>query len=179
MTELDPKTFDVDAWLTGAKLPEHSVVVYGRADLLAVADDLQRRITAAEEDEAADSAPERAVGEQLESARLREEYGAIAEEFDASAMTIRVRALPESVTTVLEAKQERGEIRKEDRFLHDIVAGAVEPQLSLEQVIRMREKIGGAQTMKIWRAIFQATGEQPEVSPAFLPRRSGQGTGQE
>ena len=176
---IDPKTFDVDAWLTGAKLPEHSVVVYGRADLLARADDLQRRIAAAEQDEAADAAPERAVGEQLESARLREEYEAIAEEFDASALTIRVRALNPDESGPIQKAVDDKEIPAEEQILHEIAAAAIEPTFTVEQLRVMQKRIGPAQVKKIWDAVFRSTGEQPQVSPAFLPRRSGQGTGQE
>ena len=175
MTELDPKTFDVDAWLTGAKLPEHSVEVYARADLLAVADDLVRRIGRAETDESL----ERSLGEGESAAALREQYEAVMEEFKASALTVRVRAVKESETTVLDGKVERGEVRKEDRPLHEISIASLEPRLTVDQVQKMREALGPAQITKIWNAVFRATGEQPEVSPAFLPKRSGQGTGQE
>lgn len=175
MSELDPKTFDVDAWLTGAKLPEHSVEVYRRGDLLAVADDLVRRIGQAELDEGLDRSLEDAVA----SASLRDEYEAVMAEFKASALTVRVRAVKESEMAVLDAKVERGEIRKEDRALHEISIASVEPKLTVEQVQRMRETIGPAQVQKIYSAVFRATGEQPQVSPAFLPKRSGQGTGQE
>lgn len=174
-TELDPQTFDVDAWLTGAKLPEHSVEVYRRGDLLAVADDLIRRIGQAERDEDL----ERALGEGESAAALREQYERVLAEFKASALTIRVRAVKESETDVLNGKVERGEVRKEDRPLHEISIAAVEPKLTVEQVQRMREALGPAQITKVWDAVFRATGQQPEVSPAFLPRRSGQDTGQE
>ena len=40
MTET-PETFDLDAWLDGAKRTERSVTVYGRGDLLAVIDKLE------------------------------------------------------------------------------------------------------------------------------------------
>jgi hypothetical protein len=175
MTELDPTMFDVDAWLTGAKLPEHSVEVYGRADLLAKADDLIRRIGQAERDEDL----ERSLGEGESPSVLREQYEAVVAEFKASARTIRVRAVKESETVVLNAKVERGEVRAEDRMLHEIAIASVEPKLTVDQVQKMREALGPAQVTKVWNAVFRATGEQPEVSPAFLPRRSGQETGRE
>jgi hypothetical protein len=175
MSDLDPKTFDFDEWLSGAKLPEHSVEVYARADLLAVADDLIRRISQAETDEEL----ERSLHETIAAAELRERYEAVMEEFKASALTFRVRAVKDSETAVLDAKVERGEIRKEDRPLHEIAVASVEPKLTFDQVQRMREVIGPAQITKVWNAVFRATGEQPEVSPAFLPRRSGQGSGRE
>lgn len=175
MSELDPKTFDVDEWLTGAKLPEHCVEVYRRGDLLAVADDLIRRIGQAEVDEGL----ERALGEGESAAALREQYEQVVAEFKASAMTFRVRAIKESEMAVLDAKVERGEIRKEDRGAHEIALASVEPKLTVEQVQKMRDVVGPAQVQKIYSAVFRATGEQPQVSPAFLPKRSGQGIGQE
>jgi hypothetical protein len=178
MSELDPKTFDVDEWLTGAKLPEHSVVVYGRADLVAQADELERRIADAERDEEA-AIGEYSVGEQRESARLREEYEALADEFAKSARTFRVRAVKPSERDILDAKEERGEIRKGERGLHEIAVALVEPRMTVDQIRKMRETIGDAQVAKIMNALVRATGEQPEVSPAFLPRRSGRDAGRE
>lgn len=175
MTELDPKTFDVDAWLTGAKLPEHSVEVYARADLLAVADDLIRRISKADTDEGLD----RTLDDAVAGAELRDQYETVMRDFRASALTVRVRAVKESETRDLDGKVKRGEIPEGDRPLHEISIAALEPRMTVDQVQRMREALGPAQITKIWNAVFRATGEQPEVSPAFLPRRSGQGTGQE
>jgi hypothetical protein len=173
--ELDPKTFDVDAWLTGAKLPEHSVVVYQRADLLAKADDLQRRITAAEQDDAA----EYSLGDRTSAGALRAEYEKVAEEYAASALTIRVRALTEAEDADLNARVKAGELTDEDRARHQIAIATIEPKLSVEQVRRMQEVLGPRQVLNIWQAVLRATNEMPEVSPHFLPKRSGQDTGRE
>jgi hypothetical protein len=172
---IDPKTFDVDAWLTGAKLPEHSVEVYARGDLLAQADDLIRRIGQAEKDEDL----ERALGEGESPSALREQYERVVEQFKDSALTVRVRALDPSESGPIQTAVEEKRIPAEEQILHEIAAAAIEPALTVEQLRVMQKRIGPAQVKKIWNAVFRATGEQPEVSPAFLPRRSGQGTGQE
>lgn len=149
--------------------------VYRRADLLAVADGIIRRIRDAEMDEQL----ERSVGEGASAAALREEYERTMNEFKASGITITVRALIEDETKALNDRLEAKEFPAEDRPYHEIAIASVTPKLSVEQVKTMGKKIGPQQVDKIWNAIWRATGEQPEVSPAFLPKRSGQDAGQE
>jgi hypothetical protein len=172
---LDPQTFDIDAWLTGAKLPEHSVKVYGRADLLAKADELGRQISAAEQDEAA----EYALGDRTSAASLRAEYEKLAEEYEASALTIRVRAITEAEDAELNELVKAEKLTDEDKAIHQIAIASVEPRLTVETVQRMRMVLGPRQVLNIWHAVMRATNEIPEVSPRFLPKRSGQDTGRE
>lgn len=174
MTET-PETFDVDAWLSGAKLPERSVEVYRRADLLAQMDGVIRRIEKAETDEGL----ERSLGEGANVTALREEYELLKEQFDESGLVVTVRAVTEAETADLNTRMDAKEFTKEERPYHEIALASVSPKLTVAQAKAMASKLGPAQVTKIWNAIWVATGDQPRVSPHFLPKRSGQETGQE
>src|SRR5689334_3338966 len=82
-----PQDFDLDDWLDNARLPERSVTVFGRADLVAEHQELEEQLTRAR---AVYSDDERLVDPTTDlAARMRE----LSEQMQASALTFRLRAL--------------------------------------------------------------------------------------
>ena len=174
MDALNPDDFDVDAWIADAKLPEHTVTVYGRADLLAEADKLIDAIEAAENDREL----ERSVGESSAD-ELRAEYERVREQFLASAMHVRVRAISSTEAEELDKRQKEKELTPAQRQIEEIVLGTVSPKLTTERVERLADTIGSLQTMLIWNGIRRCGAEVPEVSAAFLPSASGRSGGED
>lgn len=92
-------SFDLDAWLDGASRTERSVIVYGRADLLADIDDLEREqgnIALIPEGDRAMSGND---GNDLQS-----KIDALIVQMDASKMVIRVRSLTDDETEAIRTK---------------------------------------------------------------------------
>ena len=102
---LNPETFDIDAWLTDAHLPEESVRIYKRADLLGRITALQEKIKHEAEAEGADS-----LTGTIELQKAREEYDGLLETFGASALTVYVATVPSSkvreIRKVVDAEQD-------------------------------------------------------------------------
>lgn len=191
--ELDPKTFDINAWLDDAHLPEESTRIFKRADLLG-------RITALQEklkDEAAADGDNLAGS--VEFAKAAEEYEALLEEFGASALTVYVSAVPSS--KVREIQKEHGfpwgkptggkkEALEEARELALIelnyavlaeavvaVAGPdgqrVAVNWSVEDLKKMEDRIGSGQFQDIIQAKYAAESRVREPNADFLAKLSG------
>lgn len=88
--ELDPKTFDIDAWLEDAHLPEDCQRVYKRGDLIAKLTALQEKLKDLAENDGG------TLAGSVEMQKTREEYERVEAEFTASALDIYVRAVPSS-----------------------------------------------------------------------------------
>lgn len=97
MTET-PETFDLDAWLDGAKRTERSVTVYGRGDLLAVIDKLETEQRTLKSIPEADRSMSDGDGSGLQS-----QIDALYVQMDASKIEMRVSFLDD---------EEQAEIRK-------------------------------------------------------------------
>lgn len=190
MTDLNPETFDLGAWLTDAKLPEQSATVYQRADLIGELTELERRIQ-----NEADVAPgEVAAG----GSPLVREYRKLVAQFEASKLTVYVRATTaERQQEIAESfeplgkdatpKEKKARIRAIGcAILADAVVGmapgnsprqpvALEP----EQVGDLESKIGNMQMDTINSAWMRACKELPSVDADFLLKFSSPAGGDE
>jgi len=159
-----PQDFDLDAWLEDADRPERSVTVYQKAGLIADLDRLGELIQNADDDEVDGPSVGGGVG------KLRAEYAKLAKQFHDSALTVRVRSVPED---------EQAEIREKNPDLDATALGRivlseafVSPKASPEQVGKLARVIGDAQFSLIVKAWQQACRAVPVVSADFLPKRS-------
>ena len=173
MTEQTPETFDLDAWLSDAKLPEHEVKIYKRPDLMAAADAVMQKARVLE----AIPREDRSGEEDAQIAGLIREYESILEQFTASGLTVRVRAMRESEISDLKKRIDTGEVAQEKKAFHEMSVSVISPRMTPAQAERLSETIGAQQAQLIWNTIFKASGEQPEVSPHFLQRLSGLANG--
>ena len=186
----DPATFDVEGWLQDASLPEESVTVYKRPDVIAELSDLKRRI----EMEARAAGAERSASDAALTP-LEQEYMGLLETFSQSALTVYVRAL---TADELKAQRAETEARTKDmppndanaEFGFDLLAAAVvavKPaggertpvKLSSDKVKALRNAIGDTQVSQILTARQIAQNAMPSVDADFLRKRSGTETGPE
>jgi len=164
-----PQEFDVDAWLDDAERPERAVTVYQKASLIAQLDELEAQIANADEDEV--DGPSMGGG----VAKLHAEYAALAKQFHDSALTIRVQGRDQHERVKIAAGAK-------DDALRDaaVLADAIQsPKFTAEQVVRLVDKLGGAQAKLIVTRFEEASKEIPSVSADFLPKPSTRGDGGE
>ncbi|WP_372699421.1 hypothetical protein [Arthrobacter sp. JSM 101049] len=161
---ITPEKFDVDAWLSGATKPTRSAKVFQRGDLLAEIDELAARI------ELAEKAEELAPGETALSDspnRLRAKYADLVEEFNESALTVRLKA---------HTKDEQKLITKKHKDPTDagfaLVSEAITPVMSVEQLKKLHSLVGEFQFGAILKAYNEACQGVVEPSADFLPRPS-------
>lgn len=164
--QLDPEFFDLDAWLSDAKRPERSVVVYKRADLQAELDRLEERIQNI-----------RAIPEEERSladspSKLEGEYEDLLAEISASKLEVTVRGL---ISTEVEKLKKKHDASKDgsSEFSYKVLAEAVvSPKLDVAGWRRVHEVIGQGQLNKILNAYAAATDGIPNPSAAFLRKSS-------
>lgn len=185
----DPATFDVEAWLQDAHLPEESATVYKRPDVVAELSDLKRRI----ELEARAAGEQSAAEEALTP--LEREYEALLQTFSQSALTVYVRALTldrmKALRTEVDAQtKDLAPDEGNKEFGYALLAAgivAVKPAggertpatFTPAKVKAMRDAIGDIQLTQILAARQTAQNALPSVDADFLRKPSGSETGQE
>ncbi len=167
-----PADFDFDAWLSDAKRPERSVIVYKRGDLLADLDDLERRIaelvSIPEEDQSLSDSP----------APLEKEYEALAQQFHDSGLLIRVKGLTSDEMNAINTAGKDAKETPEQIGRHLIEAALVSPKLNFDQLGKLSDAIGSIQMQQIVQTYQLATLKAPEVTVPFSRKSSGQDVGQ-
>jgi len=151
--------FDLNAWIDGAKLPEKSATVYGRADLVAEYEALDQQLRA-----------EKARGD-VDDARLSgDPKVAIAQRMDevrsalqASALTFRFRALLDAEAKPIREAHKGGD---EELTFKLLSVQVVEPKVSAEQWPKIRERIGDGQFAHLVEAAGSASYDR-QVSVPF------------
>lgn len=166
-----PQDFDVDAWLDDAERPARSVTVYQKSGLIADLDRLAEQIGNAEDDEDVDGP---SMGGSTVS-NLRGEYAKLAKQFHDSALVIRVEGRDQHERVKIASGVKDIEM-KDAAVLADAIQS---PKFTPEQVIRLVEKIGGAQAKLLVDRFNEASEDIPAVSADFLPKPSTRGDGGE
>lgn len=191
MTEtLNPATFDVEAWLTDAKMPEESAEVYKRADVIAELQVVKRQIETQRE---AGTIEKTAHGNTV-LRNLEARYKDLVETFCGSKLTIYVRAIsPDEQRESREATEKRTEGMdtklQNMEFGYDLLARSIIAVLpaegertavswSITQVKAMEKSIGAAQMSEVLNARMQAQNGLPRVDADFLLKPSGSEDGQ-
>lgn len=173
--ELDPKSFDLDAWLQDAQRPQRSVTVYARPDLIADLDALEQKIKLAQD---ANRLDETGLGEMSPVQALQAAYYELAEEFSRSSLVVRLQGLTsDEQKAIREEAKAAGDDSNEAVGFRMISASLMHPKASVEQAKRLRDKIGEAQYSAIIATYNAACGSFPEVSADFLRKSSGRGAG--
>lgn len=184
-----PVEWDFDAWIDGAALAQRSVTVYGRPDLIALMEDADRRRTILAK--AADD-PEVTLAEQGDLEAVNAELARLLQEYEASKSTWYVQALTADALRTLDdtcpvpdlpAKPTPEQTRAftdamDERGLHLLAAAVVKvvspnsgvtEGVTVEQLRRLRGRIGNPQIAKLVQASTRATRDEPEVPVPFSP----------
>lgn len=158
--------FDLDSWIDGAKVPERSETVYGRADLVAEIQSLEVELRAAkartENDDRLGSpdSPE-VIARKIQAAR---------DDMEKSARTFRFRALDSATVKSIHARAPKVDDNPDADFIarEYVAAASVEPKLTTDQVQKIRDNIGEGQFSLLWDAAFGVTNEKRVSVPFSL-----------
>jgi hypothetical protein len=151
--------FSLDDWISGARLPEKSVTVYGRADLVAEVYELEHQLrserTQGVDDDRLTGDPKVALAQRIEDLR---------EAMQSSALTFRFRALLESERV----KREDGKSKPTDEELTyaNLAIQCVAPKVKADQWPLIRERIGEGQFAALLEAAGSASYDR-QVSVPF------------
>lgn len=153
-----PADFDIDAWLSGATLPERACTVYGDgagyAKWQELDDELQRAQRAEDDADAT-------FGSKAKFLELAQRVEAQQEAIDASRLRIRFRAL---LTDESEPIQEKHKKNKDAITYHMLAAQVISPKLTADQFKAIRAKIGEGQFQTILETAAEASyGRRVEV----------------
>lgn len=171
--QINANDFDLAAWLDGASRPTRTVTVYRDGRLLAELDALAQQIKHLEE---AGVAEEMSLADEQPTDALRREYAALAEQFEAGSLTLRIQA--GTVDEERRIKSGRDPKREFDAINRDFVhAALVEPQMTREQFDRLVDAVGVYQWSKILSTYQDASAGDVMPDADFLPRSSTRGSG--
>jgi hypothetical protein len=167
---------DLDAWIEDARLPEKSVTVYGRADLVAEHQRLVEELGHLQRASLSDGRvndPTVDVATEIKDVEAR---------MEASALTFRFRALTrnESKTITTEAPKDKdGEPDADYTAAAWLAASSVSPKLTVGQASSVREKIGEGQFNSLWQAAWSVSNDRRvdvPLSPAASVILSSRGS---
>lgn len=183
--------FNIEDWLQDAHMPEESVDVYKRADVVAELSALKRQI---EVQRKAAAGAERTAGDANELAGLEKQYSELVATFAGSQLTIYTRALSGDEKRAIRAasdKRTEGKPVTEQNADHGYeLLGkaiiAVKPfegervPVSWDQatIRSMENAIGPAQMSAVLQAHQLAQNRLPAVDADFLQKPSGEDVGQ-
>lgn len=148
--------FDLDSWIDDARLPERSVTVYGRADLVGEYEALEARFTQLDREYDRESSSgdarmttgseRREVAQQMEQLRPK---------LYASALTFRFRALTHDETQ--EIAKRIPDVESDDRAYAMLEVQAIAPKVTATQWVKIRNRIGEGQFQAIIEAASSAS----------------------
>lgn len=149
----EPEDFDLEAWLAGARPPERSVTVYGRADLVADLEALEAEYDVARSTDRRLSGPAATIRTRIRQARA---------ELEASRLTVRVAGLPRE--TLLEHSK-LADVTEVDLAVKQVSAGAVRPVMTEAQARALLDRIGWGQFRGIVDAVWEASTNKQVTAP--------------
>lgn len=159
-----PENFNWDEWLSNASRPTRSVTIVGAGNLLGEMEELAERIQLIE---AGGEPVELSAADADPSLELRARYQALYDLYTGSALTITLTAhLPEEREAIVKASSGT------DQTLKALIADAITPKMTVEQVGVLYEKIGSVRFHQIVLAYQELQSTDFEPSADFLPKRS-------
>ena len=169
-TEPTVEDFDPAAWLSGATGTQRSVTIYGRGDLIAEVDELDRQARLARD--APDT--DRALGDSTPES-LEERRDALYAEFEASAVNVRVQGRSEAWLLAIQKRLKKAGIAADDKTgewtLHYLAEAIVTPKGIDVAWLRQFREMSESQYNRLVQAFIAACGAPPAVTLPFS--RSG------
>lgn len=138
---LDPATFDIASWIAGVKSTIRSVTLYQRPDLLAEADELERKIAIAGRARPPQGDGEDTLGEDDDLTQLTDRLTAVLRDFSASAMTFRVQGRTDEWRDAAEKRLKKAGVRDETELvLRQLAESIVSPAgITYEHLAHLNE----------------------------------------
>lgn len=160
-----PAGFDLDAWLEGAALPEKVAVVYGRGDLAAEYDALNEQLS-----EVRARRDDGMLNGGIDARRIGDRMTEIRDALLASKLNVRLRALPKSQQVEIRTAAEALPEEQQQDFVAEqwISACSVAPVMTVEQVRKLRARIGEGQFAQVWDEAWAASNEKRLTVPFSL-----------
>ena len=155
------QTFNLDAWIDGINLPETTVTVY--ADARAANRDIElqaelREALAAERATGDGDGLERSLGDGADSDRITALIDENYQAMKASALTFRVRALPQTrVDDLLTAHRSPLGILQDSFIAASLAEQIVSPTVTVEQAERLRARLPAGEFKKLSDAASNLT----------------------
>lgn len=155
--------FDLDAWISGAKLPERTQTVYGRADLIAEHEELSAALVRARSAALDDSDERLSAGADVST--LERRIVEVEDAMAASALTFRFRAILSEELD--EAKRAVGKDADESTLTYELLSRqCVHPRVPAERWQQIRARIGEGQFAALTEAASSASFDR-QVSVPF------------
>lgn len=167
--DVAPATFDLDAWIEGSKPTERSITLVGRGDLVAEAEAVLRRLDVAKRIPEGDRGINDDTPTALE-ARLEQLYA----EMEASRTTWYLHALtPDETKAAAAASEKDNDVDTTAHLLAAAVSRIVMPDGSVAkgvtpaQIVKLRDKLGHQQILRLTATLSQAMSEEPQIQAPF------------
>lgn len=161
--ELDPATFDLNAWINGVAGTVRAVTLYQRSDLLGAIDQLQRELRLAElvpdEDRGMNDPTPDGIRRQIEQT---------AREFEASALVFKVQGRSDEAREQIAKKlKKKGVTDEYEVVLHQLVDAIMEPKGVTVDFLRSLSERSEPQLKMLLTAASLANFQPPKVDVPF------------
>jgi len=161
--ELDPESFDLDAWIGGVTGTVRAVTLYQRSDLLGVIDELQRELRIAEQVPAED----RGMNDPGPDS-IRQRIEQAAREFEASGVVFKVEGRSDEARDRIKKRlKKQGVTDEETVVLHQLADAIIEPKGVTPEFLRKLQDRSEAQLRMLLVAMGKAAIEAPKVDVPF------------
>jgi hypothetical protein len=171
--ELDPTTFDLNAWVAGVTSTVRAVTLYQRPDLLADVDELERQIGIAKK--ATGSVPdgEDELGGSDDVQTLQERLADVLKAWAASAMTFRVQGRTDEWRDAAKKRLRKQGITDETEIiLRSLAESIIAPAgITYEHLAHLNE-VSQPQVKMLLVAWGMANNQPPAVNVPFSPASS-------
>lgn len=166
--EIDPETFDLDAWIGGVTGTVRAVSISQRNDLLGEIDRLKEELRIAE------SIPDedRGMNDPTPDG-VRRELIQVAREWEASRITVKVQGRSdEARDRVAKRLKKQGVTDEETVVLHQLADAIVEPKGLTAEKLRRLQEASEPQVKMLLAAASLANFQPPQVDVPFSSRSS-------
>jgi hypothetical protein len=161
--DLDPATFDLNAWISGARGTVRAVTIYQRPDLVGRVDELSRELRLAELVPAEDRGMNDPTPE-----GIRRELEQVAREFERSGLTIKIEGRSDEARDRIKKRLKKQGVSDEETVLfHQLADAIVEPQGVTPEFLRTLGEKSEPQLKKLLVASGLANYEPPKVDVPF------------
>lgn len=166
--ELDPETFDLDAWIGGVTSTVRAVTLYQRPDLLGEIDKLTRELRIAEQVPAED----RGMNDPTPDG-IRRQIEAMASEFEKSGVTFKVEGRSdEARERIAKRLKKQGVTDEYDVVLHQLEDAIVSPKGVTISFLRTLAEKSETQLKMLLTVASLANFQPPAVAVPFSSKSS-------